>query len=92
MSLCREALEPWNEFCKAVTWTQLGLHLKPCGILYVLGYCCSLLAMFDHAMREQFLKPENRQFVLSRDSTPELLEALKDWRPTLEKWLHRKAR
>jgi uncharacterized protein (TIGR00730 family) len=82
-----------DEFCEVVTWTQLGLHLKPCGILNVLGYYCSLLQMFDHAMREQFLKPENRQLVLSRDSTPELLDALKDWRPSpMEKWLDPKAR
>jgi len=76
-----------DEFCEVVTWTQLGLHLKPCGILNVLGYYSSLLRMFDHAMQEQFLKPENRQLVLSRDSTPE------DWRPThIEKWPDRKAR
>ena len=82
-----------DEFCEVVTWTQLGLHLKPCGILNVLGYYGSLLAMFDHAVREQFLKPENRQLVLSRDSTPELLEALEDWRPTpVAEWLDRKAR
>jgi hypothetical protein len=44
-------------------------------------------------MREQFLKPENRQLVLSRDSPPELLDALKDWRPApIEKWLDSKAR
>jgi uncharacterized protein (TIGR00730 family) len=82
-----------DEFCEVVTWTQLGLHLKPCGILNVLGYYSSLLRMFDHALQEQFLKPENRQLVLSRDSTPELLEALADWRPThIEKWPDRKAR
>ena len=82
-----------DEFCEVVTWTQLGLHAKPCGILNVLGYYRSLLAMFDHAVEEQFLKPENRRLVLSRDSIPELLAALEHWRPTqVEKWLDRQAR
>ncbi len=45
---------------EVVTWTQLGLHAKPCGILNVLGYSSPLLAMFDHAVEERFLKPENR--------------------------------
>ena len=82
-----------DEFCEVVTWTQLGLHAKPCGILNVLGYYRSLLAMFDHAVEEQFLKPENRRLVLSRDSIPELLAALEDWHPThVEKWPDRQAR
>src|SRR5215475_2650578 len=45
-----------EEFCEAVTWAQLGLHAKPCGILNVQGYYSPLLAMFDDAVREGFLK------------------------------------
>ena len=32
-----------EEFCEVVTWTQLGLHAKPCGILNVLNYYSPLL-------------------------------------------------
>ena len=82
-----------EEFCEVVTWTQLGLHAKPCGILYVLGYYTPLLAMFDHAVEERFLKPENRCLVLGRESAPELLQALEEWRPVrVEKWLDRETR
>lgn len=82
-----------EEFCEVVTWTQLGLHAKPCGILNVLGYYTALLAMFDHAVEERFLKPENRALVLARDQPAELLQALEDWRPTqVEKWLSRETR
>ncbi|MGA7929157.1 MAG: TIGR00730 family Rossman fold protein, partial [Candidatus Sulfotelmatobacter sp.] len=49
-----------DEFCEVVTCTQLGLHAKPCGILNVLGFYSPLLRMFDHAVEERFLKPENR--------------------------------
>jgi uncharacterized protein (TIGR00730 family) len=82
-----------EEFCEVVTWTQLGLHAKPCGILNVLGYYSPLLQMFDHAVEERFLKPENRALVLAGDSPAELLQALEEWRPLhAEKWLSRETR
>jgi hypothetical protein len=50
-----------------------------------------LLAMFDHAVEERFLKPKNRALVLARDSSAEVLQALEEWRPTqVEKRLSRK--
>jgi uncharacterized protein (TIGR00730 family) len=82
-----------EEFCEVVTWTQLGLHAKPCGILNVLRYYSPLLTMFDHAVEERFLKPENRALVLARESPADLLQALEEWRPArLEKWLDRETR
>jgi uncharacterized protein (TIGR00730 family) len=82
-----------EEFCEVVTWSQLGLHAKPCGILNVLEYYSPLLAMFDHAVEERFLKPENRALVLARASPAELLRALEEWRPLrVEKWLDRETR
>ena len=82
-----------EEFCAVVTWTQLGLQAKPCGILNVLGFYSPLLAMLDHAVEERFLKPENRALVLSRDKRAELLQALEEWRPVhVEKWLSRETR
>jgi len=82
-----------EEFCEVVTWTQLGLHAKPCGILNVLGFYSPLLRMFDHAVEERFLKPENRALVLARDKPAELLQALEQWRPVrVEKWLDRETR
>jgi uncharacterized protein (TIGR00730 family) len=82
-----------EEFCEIVTWSQLGLHAKPCGILNVHGYYSRLLAMFDHAVQERFLKPENRALVLARDSVAELLQALEEWHPVrVEKWLDRETR
>ena len=77
-----------EEFCEVVTWAQLGLHVKPCGILNTQGYYSPLLAMFDQAVRERFLKPENRGLVLARESASELLQMLEEWRPAqVEKWL-----
>jgi uncharacterized protein (TIGR00730 family) len=41
-----------DELCEALTWSQLGIHARPCGVLNVDGYFDSLLALFDHAVRE----------------------------------------
>jgi uncharacterized protein (TIGR00730 family) len=49
----------FEEFCEIVTWAQLGLHAKPCGILNVLGYYTPLLAI-----------ARNRLFVLLFISGP----------------------
>ena len=82
-----------DEFCEVLTWSQLGLHSKPCGVLNVLDYYSSFLALLDHAVRERFLKPENRKLVLARNSVSELLQALQEWQPvTVEKWLDRESR
>ena len=83
----------FEEFCEVVTWSQLGLHAKPCGLLNTVEYYSPLLRMFDHALEERFLKPENRALVLARDQPAELVQALEEWRPTLvEKWLDRETR
>ena len=82
-----------EEFCEVLTWSQLGLHEKPCGIVNILGYYTPLLAMLDHAVEQRFLKPQNRALVLARDSPAELLDAFDDWRPVhVEKWLDRDTR
>ncbi len=82
-----------EEFCEVVTWTQLGLQAKPCGLLNVVGFYSPLLAMFDHAVEERFLKAENRALVLARDKPADLLQALEEWRPSnVEKWLSRETR
>ena len=79
-----------EEFFEVLTWSQLGLHVKPCGIVNVRGYYIPLLHMLDHAVRERFLKAENRALVLARDTPSELLQALEEWRPIhVEKWLDR---
>lgn len=82
-----------DEFCEILTWAQLGLHAKPCGILNVLGYYSALLAMLDHAVEERFLKMENRKLVLACASVQELMRAFEEWRPVpVEKWLDEEMR
>ena len=46
-----------EEFCEAVTWTQLGLHAKPCGLLNVNGFYDGLLQFFEHALILKYAGP-----------------------------------
>ena len=62
----------FEEFCEVVTWTQLGLHRKPCGLLNVAGYYDPLVALFDRAVSDGFIRAENRGIVVT-ESDPEAL-------------------
>lgn len=66
----------FEEFCEAVTWTQLGLHQKRCGLLNVAGFYDPLLALFDRAVADGFLKPENRAIVAAEAEPSALLDRL----------------
>jgi uncharacterized protein (TIGR00730 family) len=80
----------FEEFCEIVTWAQLGLHRKPCGILNVEGYYDPLLALFDRAVEEGFLHPKNRLLVLQEREPVRLLERIADYTPPAgEKWIDR---
>ena len=66
----------FEEFCEAVTWTQLGLHQKRCGLLNVAGFYDPLLALFDRAVADGFLKPGNRAIVAAEADPALLLDRL----------------
>lgn len=76
-----------EEIIEIVTWGQLRFHDKPCGLLNVDGYFDSLLAFLDHAVREGFLRPENRAMLLS-DTTPgRLIRQFEQYTaPKVHKW------
>lgn len=78
-----------EELAEIATWTQLGFHRKPLGLLNVEGFYDALLGFFDHAVREGFLKAVHRDLICSSTSIPELLETLdKAHIPPLKQWLH----
>jgi len=82
-----------EEFCEVVTWSQLGIHEKPCGLLNVDGHYDPLLRLFDDAVREGFLHPDNRALVLDDDAPERLLEKMAQFTPTrTAKWIGREER
>ena len=77
-----------EEYCEAVTWTQLGVHAKPCGLLNVAGFYDSLLAFFAHALAEQFLRPTHSDIVVAEDDPGRLLDRLAAWNPpSVTRWI-----
>lgn len=66
----------FEEFCEVVTWTQLGLHRKRCGLLNVEGFYDPLLAQVDRAVADGFIKPENRAIVIADSDPAALLDRL----------------
>ena len=78
----------FEEFCEVVTWSQLAIHAKPCGLLNVNGYYDPLLDLFDHAVREGFLREENRRLVLEDRDSEQLLEKMAGFAPiSANKWI-----
>jgi uncharacterized protein (TIGR00730 family) len=78
----------FEEFCEVVTWSQLGLHGKPCGVLNVAGYYDPLLELFDRAVNEGFLRAENRKLVLEDSNPTELLRKMAEFVPIpANKWI-----
>jgi len=79
-----------EEFAEVLTWSQLGLQSKPCGLLDVAGYYRLLLAFIDHAVAERFVRAEHRAMVLADTGPGRLLDAMQRWAPpTVGKWLDR---
>lgn len=87
------AFGTFEEFCEVVTWSQLGIHEKPCGLLNVNGYYDPMLRLFDNAVSEGFLHPENRRLVLDDTDPQRLLEKMYQFQPTrAAKWIGREER
>jgi uncharacterized protein (TIGR00730 family) len=82
-----------DEFFEVVTWTQLGIHDKPCGVLDVGGYFAPLRALLDAATEAGFVRPVHRDLVLTESEPGTLLDRLTAWTPvTTDKWLDRSDR
>ena len=63
-----------DEFFEMVTWTQLGLHRKPCGLLNVCQYYTRLADFLDYAVSEEFIKGHHRSLILIDESPDALLK------------------
>ena len=80
----------YEEFCEVLTWGQLGLHRKPFGLLNVAGFYDPLLALFDHAVAEEFIRPVHRDLVTVETDFEKLLERLANFQPpAIAKWIER---
>ncbi len=77
-----------EELTEVLTWAQLGIHAKPCGILNVDGYFDGFLEFLDHAVAHEFLKPDHRAILRVGTEPGALLDDLEAYRPRhTGKWL-----
>jgi len=65
-----------EEFMESVTWAQLGLHDKRCGILNVDGFFDDLLDFAEHAVEEGFIKARSVEGLVVAKDAEALLDAL----------------
>ncbi|KAJ6816069.1 cytokinin riboside 5'-monophosphate phosphoribohydrolase LOG1-like [Iris pallida] len=70
-----------EELLEMITWSQLGIHEKPVGLLNVDGYYNSLLALFDKGVEEGFIGDSARKIVVSAENVEELMRKLEEYAP-----------
>ena len=83
-------LGTFEETFEMLTWTQLGIHRKPCGVLNVAGFYDNLIAFLEHAAVAGFLKSEHRDMLVVEYEPQVLLERLAAQRlPEVKRWIER---
>nr|AHZ89695.1 cytokinin riboside 5'-monophosphate phosphoribohydrolase LOG8 protein [Dimocarpus longan] len=73
-----------EELLEMITWSQLGIHKKPVGLLNVDGYYNCLLKLFDNGVEEGFIKPGARDIIISAPTAKELMEKMEQYTPSHE--------
>jgi uncharacterized protein (TIGR00730 family) len=77
-----------EEVFEVLTWAQLGIHAKPCGLLDVGGYFDALLHFLDNAVSHRFLRPQHREMLIVASQADDLLDRFERYRPVeVRKWL-----
>lgn len=72
-------LEEWFEM---FTWSNLGYHVKPCGLLNVNGFFNPLIAMLDHTIEQGFMNKNHREMILVASDPKELLQKMNAYSPS----------
>ena len=77
-----------EEIFEIITWSQLGMHRKPCGLLNVNNYYDKLIGFLDHAVSEQFIKATHLSTILIDEYPDGLLEKFEAYKaPETAKWI-----
>jgi len=79
----------FEELFEVITWSQLGIHRKPIGLLNVDGYYDALVGLVDHAIAEEFIHPRLRQLIVVAPQVETLLDRLARYQPPegLRQWI-----
>ena len=71
-----------EEFFEALTWAQLGIHQKPCGLLNVHNHYDKLMAFIEHLVDEKFVDDSHRKLIMMDDDPRSLIEKFIDFVPS----------
>ena len=83
----------FEEFFEVLSWTSLGIHAKPCGVLDVAGFYEPLRVLLDKAVASGFVHPAHRDMVIIDTDPGRLLDRLAEWTPVdVPKWLDKSQR
>jgi uncharacterized protein (TIGR00730 family) len=79
-----------DEVFEILTWGQLGLHQKPCGLLNIRDYYRGLVDFLDHAVSEGFITEVHRAMLLVEEEPERLLDQFERYKaPAVAKWVDR---
>lgn len=79
-----------DELFEILSWSQLGLHSKPVGLLNVNGFYDPLIAQLDIMVKEGFLKQPNREIIQVANSIEAVFKLMESFVPQETfKWLER---
>lgn len=86
-------LGTFEELFEVWTWSQLGIHRKPLGMLNVAGYYDPLVALVEHGVEEGFLRQQHRDSLIVDTDPGRLLASLREFTPVFTaKWIERDQR
>ncbi|HUV15602.1 MAG TPA: TIGR00730 family Rossman fold protein [Pelolinea sp.] len=71
----------FEEFFESLTWFQLGIHTKPCGLLNINRYYDQMLSFLDHAVKEMFIHKPHRDLIMASENAAELLDMFAAYQP-----------
>jgi uncharacterized protein (TIGR00730 family) len=78
----------FEELFEIVTWSQLGLHAKPIGLLNTAGFYVPLVSLIEHAIAEGFIRPAHRDLLVVSDDPADLLDRLQTHvLPPVRRWI-----
>lgn len=70
-----------EELFEVFTWSQLGFHDKPIGLLNVDGFYDGLIGFLRHVVKEGFLRTEQASLLIHEQNAETLVEQLRVFKP-----------
>lgn len=79
-----------EEIFEVFTWSQLGIHLKPCGILNIAGFFDGFVSQISRMVEDEFLREEQARQLIIADTIPDIIQRLETLKPSVHpKWTER---